>query len=136
MATTCTTVKSNTFNVVSKELAENFFDRVASEDTVYYNIVFNESTNKWECDFASYGDIYGMYPKDEDFDDEHPDADWFYELNEYNFDQFLDELQEILEEDTVAKIVFNSEEKLRHVSSVGFSVTREAIDSKNIWDVL
>lgn len=125
MASLCTTLATNSFKIKNKEQTELFFSRLTSEDEVYYSIYKDQETDELMCDFASYGDIFGIYPlynEDDEF--------------EHDFDDFIRELQNIITDDTRVEMILNINERLRYVDSTGIVITTKSVKSVSMLDTL
>lgn len=119
--------KSNEFKIKTgmEEFARKIFDEALSEDTIYVD--FSEKDGALYCSFSCYGDIFGL---SEDFYGEDIKDDY-----DACIDDFVDELQKVVAEDSSAIIVDAGNEKLRYVGGGAYVITSNHVEYLNIWDV-
>lgn len=102
------TTRSEDFLVNNKEKAELILSSILTDGELYYNVDETNKEGVYKCWFGSTGCIYGL-PKnyaDETVENDDEDED---------FDFMVEELQSILLDGEVLKIVDVGYEKLRYV---------------------
>lgn len=108
MANYCGTTRSEEFLVNNKEKAEGILSSVTTDGDMYYNIDSTDREGVYKCWFGSTGNLYGLR---EDYQNETSE----YDDCEESFDFFIEELQSILLDGEVLKVVDVGYEKLRYV---------------------
>lgn len=101
------TVRSEDFLVNDKEKAELILSSVSTDGDFYYDIDDTDKDGVYKCWFGCYGNIFGLRTN---YKEENDDEDC-----EEEFDFFIEELQSILLDGEVLKVVDIGYEKLRYV---------------------
>lgn len=110
--------RTNYFRVTDEEKYKELFNHLVSEDDVYD--FSKEKDGILYHGFGSYGSIDYISPES---DDEDPD---------YDFDQFLEELQKILPKDEAFIYMESGHEKLRYVNGFALICTKDEIRSVDL----
>lgn len=107
------TTRSEDFMVNDKEKAELILSSVQTDGEMYYNVDETDREGIFKCWFGSTGSIYGIAKNYSDTSRE--DSDEYCDDDEADFDFMVEELQSILLDGEVLKIVDVGYEKLRYV---------------------
>lgn len=113
MANYMSTSRTNYFKVTDEKRYEELFNNLCAEDTIHD--FTKEKDGVLYHGFGTYGSI-----------------EYIVEDEEYDFDEFLMELQKILPEDETFMYFESGYEKLRYVTGFSVVVTRKEIVSENI----
>ena len=113
MANYMSTVRTNYFRVTNENRYQELFNNLCSEDNIHD---FSKTKDGvLYHGFGSYGSI-----------------DYINADEDYNFAEFLDELQKILPEDEAFMFFESGYEKLRYVTGIAIVVTKNEIVSEEI----
>ena len=121
MANYYATSRTNYFKVTDEEKYNELFKNLVGDEGEVYDFTKTKNGVTLHA-FGSYSSIDYRVPNDEDdFDD-----------CNYNFDQFLTELQKILPSDEAFIYMEAGNEKLRYIEGFSVVVTKDNIESIDI----
>lgn len=107
------TTRSEDFKVINKEKAELILSSIQTDGEIYYNVDDTDTDGIYKCWFGSTGSIYGIAKNYADESKE--DSDEYCDDDEADFDFMIEEIQSILADGSVLKVVDVGYEKLRYV---------------------